>query len=406
MQGYLDRISKDYGNKGSQERTQFFLNKLGIKKHCFDVVHVTGTNGKGSVCYKIAKGLSKGVKKIGLFTSPHLSCFTERIQIDFKPIDKKEAFKILEKIYAMSQEYNKNLCFFDCMCILAFYYFHQNKISLALIEAGVGGKEDQTNFVSPILSIITNISLDHQDRLGETLSEIAEQKAGIIKPSVPVVLGSKSLLKPVLLEAKKKNANIHIVESKNNVDLENYMIAKTSLMLLKDRYSLDSNVFEGLNENLECRFELLEGRYILDIAHNQIALLNLFKKVNHQFGDRLVHTIVSMCSHKNLKECLELVKNNSDETYIFHPPRKKLATREQMLNHLPNANVFDSVFLALEAASKKDGLVLCCGSAYFMKEVKEYLNHQKFAKSLGHMDKQNLKCNSRLVCAHSPKSHG
>lgn len=395
MHEYLQYISKEYGNKGSLKRTKFILEKLGITDLNFDVIHVSGTNGKGSVCYKIAKGLGQDMNGVALFTSPHTTCFTQRIQIDSVPISLEEAFKSLSLIRNLSQKYDQELCYFDCMCILAFYYFHKSGVKVAVIEVGIGGKNDQTNLVLPILSIITSIAFDHQDRLGNTLDAIAEQKSGIIKKTGPAILGPTALLKPILERIKNQGVKYYAIREQKNREEENTMIARRALSLLQERYALSNKIFLTIKDNPECRFELIDSKYLLDIAHNQIALENVFKAIKLRFGARELHVVVSMCKDKNLEECLSLVQKHSDYIYVFDPPRKKLASKERMMTYLTKAKPFDTVFLALEEASKtKGGLVCCLGSAYFMKEVKEFLNLQRSGQSLDRLDKPSLMCNS------------
>ena len=157
---------------------------LGNPEKAFPAIHVTGTNGKGSVSHKIAKALQSSGLRVGLYTSPHLISFCERIQVNGIPIPEETSRQGLLKLFEMG----KDLFFFEIATLLAFEYFRDQKVDVAIVEVGIGGFHDATNIVQPILSIITSVACDHEDLLGNTLEKIAYEKSGIIKPSIPVVI--------------------------------------------------------------------------------------------------------------------------------------------------------------------------------------------------------------------------
>ena len=181
---------------------------LGHPEKAFPAIHVTGTNGKGSVSVKIAKALESSGLKVGLYTSPHLISFCERIQVNGVLIPEETARLGLIKLF----ELGKNLFFFDLATLLAFEYFRDQKVDVAVVEVGIGGRCDSTNIVQPILSIITSVASDHEDLLGNTLEEIAYAKAGIIKPGVPVVIGPKADFAIIHQEAAACHSPLYKVE--------------------------------------------------------------------------------------------------------------------------------------------------------------------------------------------------
>ena len=388
MQKYLDKISREYGNNSSLSRVKYVLGKWGYLKHDFKVIHVAGTNGKGSVCYKLAQTLSYNKQKVGLFTSPHFKRFTERIQVDFVEISYQKAFAIIEKIQKIDQDESLGICYFDCMCILAFVYFTQEKISVAVIEAGIGGLDDQTNFVYPSVAIITSVGFDHQNLLGNSLLEIAEKKAGIIKDNIPVVIGPSANLEPIRAEAEKKGALLSIMEEKSTRDAEiNAIVLRVAEILHLKKYKFLTNP--------SFRFEIVKERFVFDLAHNECSLKNLLKKIALIKGSRKVYCIVSMGRDKNLQSCISLIKKSCSRVYLFHPEKGRLAPRSALAQYAPKALLFNSVSEALLHAMQEDHLVLCCGSAYFMSEAKDFVLQQKLPGSPCHLDKQSLMYNNR-----------
>ena len=167
---------------------QTLCEKLGNPQNQYSIIHVAGTKGKGSVCTMLASALQNAGFKTGLYTSPHLIFFNERFQVNGRMISDQEIIELTnhleEPIESMEQ-----ISSFDIMTAMAFEYFKEQKVDIAIIETGLGGRLDSTNIVSPILSIITSISKDHTDFLGDTIEKIASEKAGIIKPNVPIICG-------------------------------------------------------------------------------------------------------------------------------------------------------------------------------------------------------------------------
>ncbi|NGX48908.1 MAG: Folylpolyglutamate synthase, partial [Candidatus Anoxychlamydiales bacterium] len=172
----------------------------------FKSIHVAGTNGKGSVATKIAKALSLSGYKTALYTSPHITSYEERISVDGKLISKKDVKVLLKKIFKLRKKLKIYLSFFEITTLLAFLYFSKKKVDFAIIETGLGGRLDATNIITPILSIITSIGLDHTNILGDTIDLIAFEKAGIIKPKIPVVIGRKANVEPIIKKAKKSKS--------------------------------------------------------------------------------------------------------------------------------------------------------------------------------------------------------
>ena len=176
--------------KPGLERIASFCQYLGNPQRNYYTIHVAGTNGKGSVSHMLASILQQAGYRTGLFTSPHLSDFRERIRVDGEMIPKQKVVNFVDKHQAKMKEHD--LSFFEMTASLAFDYFDQSDVEVAVIETGLGGRLDATNIITPILSVVTNIGLEHTEFLGDTIAKIASEKAGIIKKSVPVVLGQRN----------------------------------------------------------------------------------------------------------------------------------------------------------------------------------------------------------------------
>ena len=177
--------------KPGLERIVSFCQHLGNPQRNYYTIHVAGTNGKGSVSHMIASILQQAGYRTGLFTSPHLSDFRERIRVDGEMIPKQKVVNFVDKHEAKMRELD--LSFFEMTAAMAFDYFDQSDVEVAVIETGLGGRLDATNLITPILSVITNIGMEHTEFLGDSIEKIAQEKAGIIKKSVPVIIGQRSV---------------------------------------------------------------------------------------------------------------------------------------------------------------------------------------------------------------------
>ena len=184
-----------YGIKLSLERIVFICEKLGDPQNNYDVIHVGGTNGKGSVCKYISSILTSAGYRVGLYTSPHIQNFSERFVINNNVISEDEIVLLVEKVKSIVDEMIKSNnipTFFEITTAMTFEYFFDKKVDYAVVEVGLGGRFDATNIVNPIVSVITNVTLEHQDRLGNTIDEISFEKAGIIKENTPVITGAEN----------------------------------------------------------------------------------------------------------------------------------------------------------------------------------------------------------------------
>lgn len=272
-------------------------------------IHIAGSNGKGSVACKIANGLEQVYPKVGLFTSPHISTFRERITINGRMIPEEELQAILEKII------DHPGTFFELTTLAAFLYFAQQEVDFAVIETGLGGRLDATNIVTPVLSVITSISLEHTEFLGETIEQIASEKAGIIKPGIPVVLGPKASM-------ISSPAAIQVEGSFSTVDEENSAIAKQCMETLELPIEV---IAAALAKRPRCRMEKI-GNIILDVAHNPDALERYFLEDKR----RPLQVICTLSKNKDLKSCLSVISQHADAIYLVDAPNGRTASKSTL----------------------------------------------------------------------------
>ena len=336
---------------------------LGNPHHKFKSIHIAGTNGKGSVSHMLAAILQTAGYKTGLYTSPHLKDFRERIKVNGDEINEKFIIDFTEKIKPLIEEIEPS--FFEITVAMAFDYFAEQKVDIAVVEVGLGGRFDSTNIITPELSVITNIGWDHMNILGDSLEKIAFEKAGIIKPNVPVVIGETiAETKPVFENiASEKNAPLHLATQERNVagwkwekheliveiaeqgktdhkkyhlDLpgiyqsKNLLTVLEACSVLKDlEYNIDENeIRQGLQKTkkmtgLHGRWEVIHENptIVLDVGHNEDGIKQIIQQIELTTHHDL-HIIIGMVKDKEIDTVLSLLPQSAN--YYFtqaHIPR-------------------------------------------------------------------------------------
>lgn len=402
--------------KKDLSNTFLLCNYLGNPEKQYKSIHVGGTNGKGSVSHMLASVLQTAGYKTGLYTSPHLYDFRERIKIDGNLVEEDYVIDFTQRIQPLIEEIQPS--FFEITVAMAFKYFADNNVDVAVIEVGLGGRLDSTNIIIPELSVITNISLDHTDMLGETLEKIAYEKAGIIKENVPVVIGQRNLKtdnvfidiadekhSPITFAEdnyKLQNWNwnngkllVEVLDKKYNqnisveTDLPGIYQTKNIITVLQALEELNKNVFnidkeaieEGLRQTrtitgLSGRWEVIHERpkIILEVAHNKDGLIQMITQLkNIQFEN--LHIIFGMVKDKDADQMLQLLP--PDAKYYFTQANipRALDSNELMVKaalHELNGEVFSNVNAALQAAVKEasvNDLIIITGSIFLIAEV-------------------------------------
>ncbi len=366
--------------------------RLGNPENKIKTIHIAGTNGKGSTAHFIASILQESGYKVGLYTSPHLLDFRERIRINGKMISEEFVVNFLETKHPELQ--NIEPSFFEWTVGLAFSYFEEVKVDIAVIETGLGGRLDSTNVINPLVSVITNIGLDHTQFLGDTLDKVAVEKAGIIKASTPVVIGetqsgiaqifsdrAESLGSEIIFADQQSEfiASTHLV----NYQKKNAQTAAVSVKQLRAfGFEVSNNdLVKGIeqmtrNTGLRGRWEILQHKplVIADTAHNKEGLIYTMEQVASTAYNKL-RMVFGMVNDKDTESILELLPTGA-EYYLCEPsieramPLKKLEEIFQKRNLL--IKVFPSVMEAKSAAisdSQEDDLVYIGGSTFVVADA-------------------------------------
>lgn len=382
--------------KEGLENTKTLDEHFGHPHRSFHSIHVAGTNGKGSCSHTLAAILQEAGYRVGLYTSPHLIDFRERIRINGQPISEEYVVRFVEDERSFFEPLHPS--FFELTTAMAFRYFADEKVDVAVIEVGLGGRLDCTNIIRPDLCIITNISFDHTQYLGDTLAKIAGEKAGIIKNGVPVVIGETTPeTKPVFLnKAQKVNAPVFFAEENDREDYpgveselkglyqqKNTRTLLTALPLLKEAgYRIDEqNVRSGFAR--VCELTGLMGRWqmlqesptlICDTGHNVGGITYIVEQLKQQSYHRL-HIIIGMVNDKDISGVLALLPR--DATYYFTKASVKRALPEHELYKLASdaglqGDCYPNVPSAVRAAQEKslpEDFIFVGGSSFIVADL-------------------------------------
>jgi len=389
-----------YQKQGASAYKEDLTNTILLANHIqnpekeIKTIHVAGTNGKGSTSHFLASILQEAGYKTGLYTSPHLKDFRERIKINGEDISENFVVDFIASNKSFFEE--NQLSFFEMTVGLAFDYFRQENVDIAIIEVGLGGRLDSTNIISPLLSVITNIGLDHIQFLGNTIKKIASEKAGIVKPKTPVVIGEYTFETKPVFENKAKDmqseiffASELIQETYPSVLLGDYQVQNKKTVLQAIRILQSQNEFKISEENIKDGFwnvvknTGLQGRWqqlgthpkiICDTAHNKHGLEVVMKQLQREEFDTL-HFVLGVVNDKDLDDVLPLFPKNA-KYYFCKPniPRGLDASilAEKAINFGLNGKVFNSVTEAYEEAKKnasENDFIYIGGSTFVVAEI-------------------------------------
>jgi len=401
-----------YGIVLGLERILYVLNSMGNPHHDIKAVHIAGTNGKGSTAAFIASVLTEAGYKVGLYTSPHLEEFPERIRIDGKNIPWTELCSGIELIKEKIPQ-EGFLTFFEFTTILAFWYFHAHDVDIAVIETGMGGRLDATNVIVPLISIITNIFLDHEEFLGDSLEHIAREKGGIIKKGIPLVSGAKQLEIRQIFEkmCEQKNSPIYrwdldykIFEKGRTFDFigpnieieditlslegryqrENASSAIMALELLKEKgFSVEErHIVEGLkNTHWPGRMEIVlrSPLLIMDGAHNPDGAEALVLALK-DFSYRRLFLILGIMKDKNWRSILGKFQGLAHELIVSSPSMERAVPSQMLYDEarkmFRKVSRFDRLYEAIQYAldiAQEDDLICITGSLFTVGEARKIL---------------------------------
>lgn len=352
-------------------------------------IHVAGTNGKGSTCSLLASILKEQGYKTGLFTSPHIQDFRERIRVNGKMTSEEFVINTTQKIKNADLAFEPS--FFEISFLLALLYFKEQSCDICIIETGLGGRLDATNVITPILSLITNISIEHTQFLGDSIESIAREKAGIIKPNIPIVTAEiKSNALNVFREkALKENASFHLIgehEIPSNFPLlgkyqhNNYKLAISGLEIISSQFPVSEeaikNGLTNLSENsgLFGRMQVIQTEPLLiyDVSHNADGIEKTLMYLKETYSKQL-HIIYGTSADKNLDEIFPLLKGANAIISFTTFNNSRSAKLEQLekkaLEYCIDANYFKNPKTALEytqTIANKEDTILVFGSFFLI----------------------------------------
>ena len=398
---------------------EYFMDELGHPEKKVKIIHIAGTNGKGSVTEMLTNILVKSGYKVGKYMSPHLLEYNERISVNQKNITDTEMEAIIEKLIEKIEKYNKiskeKVTLFELLTTMALYYFAEQKCDFAIIETGLGGLYDSTNIVNSMVSIITSIGYDHMQILGNTLEEIAFQKAGIIKKDANTVIMEQipSVQKVIADTCKQKNNNLKVIKKdeirnkryKKDIQLFDYKEEKNIKVNLKgDKqfenaavcietiniirnygYKINEDAIrEGLSSVVhKARFETLQEspKIIYDGAHNEEAILNLINTINQYYKEDEKIYIISILKTKDYKEVLKRLLKDEESTFILTSgnDEERYVASEELYKVAREITKNDKIYIkSLEdaiiyAKKQRDKVTFIVGSFYVYGDVIEKL---------------------------------
>ena len=420
---YLYNSTPVFEHVGAVAYKEGLQNTLALDKHFnhphtnFKTIHIAGTNGKGSCSHSLASILQEAGYKVGLYTSPHLVDFRERIRVNGQCISKERVVKFVEDERKFFEPLHPS--FFELTTALAFKYFDEQKVDIAIIEVGLGGRLDCTNITSPILSIITNISFDHTQFLGDTLAKIAAEKAGIIKKGVPVIIGEANEETSPVFQSKANEVNSDIVFAEDNAIVTSsspmadggrrYYLSNNSTLvgelsgdyqernmntilcacnILKQMNIIknDDVIAKGLtnickNTGLLGRWQTIQNNptVVCDTGHNVGGWNYLAPQIKRQQCNQL-RIVFGMVDDKDINSVMYLLPKNA--IYYWTQAESKRAIKaervaEIAIKHDLRGEIFDNVEVAYTKAlqdSNKDDFVFVGGSSYIVADLLTFLS--------------------------------
>jgi dihydrofolate synthase/folylpolyglutamate synthase len=392
---------------------------LGNPQNKFKSIHVAGTNGKGSTSHMLAAILQQQGYKTGLYTSPHIKDFGERIRINGQMIDHQFVIDFTEKTKELCNSIEPS--FFELTVAMAFSYFAEENIDIAIIETGLGGRLDSTNIIQPVLSVITNIGIDHANLLGDTIEKIAFEKAGIIKHKTPVVIGESNDNTKQIFQAKANEMSApifwadelysnrkinsdgkqlicdvtdHTHQHSETFTLDltgNYQLKNLLTVLAAEKILLQSGfMIEEINEKIALsnvkKLTGMRGRWdivahdpdiIHDVGHNKDGICQILHQLQLEYPNAHCHFILGFVNDKDISEMLKMFPK--DASYYFTNAHIARALQNEKLKEMAReiglqGDSYENVNQALEKAksnSKKSDVIVVCGSFFILSEIND-----------------------------------
>ncbi|WOO42561.1 folylpolyglutamate synthase/dihydrofolate synthase family protein [Rubellicoccus peritrichatus] len=402
---------KNQGSKYGIDRIRTFTDALGHPERGYPVIHVAGTNGKGSVCAMLEAIYRESGRKTGLFSSPHLVYLGERIQVDRQALPPEAITEYVKRLQPVAEKLgqedpDEHPSFFEFMTAIAFLHFLDSQVDLAIIETGLGGRLDSTNVVEPEISIITSISLDHQQQLGDTIEAIAMEKAGIIKPGKPVITGwlPEAAERVIHAVAEERGCVVHAVKETFGDDLSKYpqpslegefqrinaATAMLAVKVLQERFPVTQSAIASALVKVEWagrwqKIYLDRGRLlILDATHNEEGARMLegnLKRLVQETGKKPV-VVTGTLGQSRAEAMMPVICEHASEIILLVPNQPRACTIEELRAAIPEGfkkpvliGDIDELFPAPGVCSEgeEDDVIVVTGSIYLIGEICERL---------------------------------
>lgn len=416
---YLESVAP-FGIKPGLMRMEALLDKLDHPEKAYKSIHITGTNGKGSVSAMVSSALYTSGLKVGTFTSPHLESYTERMRINNSFISEADFARLTEvvkgAVAAIVADGVEQPTQFEILTAMAFLYFKEQEVDYAVVEVGLGGLLDSTNVITPILSIITNVTIDHTAYCGDTVVEIAKHKAGIIKPHVPVITAAQGDALNIIKEvAKEKQSKFYVFNEDFSIDSRS-VVAGGQIITVKDKADKKAMLFttlagihqainlavaakavelliptddkiseETMREGLARatwpgRFEIIKGRnrtFILDGAHNASGAESFALTYQELFKEAPKTVVTAILEDKDVSSIIAQTVSTHDVVITVPAPTPRTMNPETLAKLMPvKATPAHSVAEGMQKAldvTPEGGIIAVCGSLYILGEVKQWL---------------------------------
>jgi len=388
------------GIKMGLNHTSWLLKFLNNPQDNFKTIHVAGTNGKGSTAAIINSILIANNYKVGLYTSPHLINFNERIRVNGLTITDEEIISFMKHVEPAINEIKST--FFEVTTAMAFYHFNNNDVDIAVIETGLGGRLDSTNVVNPSLTVMTPISLDHRDILGNTIEKIAKEKAGIIKRGVPLITANQvnNVLKILEKRVREKESVMHICPNPESVKLssggttfevngnnfntsligehqaQNAALAIATIKLFNSNISYET-IDKGLrNVYWPGRLQLVADKIYYDVAHNENGVKSVLNNLNRIFPTSKLYGLLCLKGDKEIDCIAESIKSQFEMLFVSTSKDGLLMQPEKLSKELHNLKVINfplndisSSISKIKKVRKPDDVILIFGSHYIANEI-------------------------------------
>lgn len=389
-----------HGVKLGLEHTKELLLSTGSPQNNMDLIHLAGTNGKGSTSAHIESVLRIMGKKVGLYTSPHLVNFNERIRVNGIPISNKEIELFLDKNWEAIHRIQST--FFETTTVMALHYFKKKKVDIAIIETGLGGRLDSTNVINPKISVITPISMDHMEILGNSLEKIAYEKSGIIKKGVPIVISKQehSVHKIISGVANNKGSILKVTNSPKKIIIgplgtqfdykdthyrtaligahqaQNASVAIESLKII-DPQIKTHNINNGFSKiKWPGRLEKLSSSIFYDVAHNLSGISKMVDYFKKTYSDKNLFGVFGLKGDKDLDPIFDIIRDNFSIIYVVTDREKLLLDKNELSERLNQKNILNKPLKSVKEAIKylkkindDNEIGVIFGTHYIAKEV-------------------------------------